>query len=71
MKKLEPVWVIIHMAHTQQRADQAVELLTREGFMVKARPVARALSSGDTCYEVIALSSEAKEARDILRDAGW
>ena len=70
MKKGNAVWVIIHIAHSKDGARAVVERLTREGFMVKARPLERSLSSGDACYEVLALNSEAREARECLRDAG-
>ena len=70
MQKNESLWVVIHMAHSQERADQALELLTREGFMVKVRPVNRALGA-EACYEVLALNSEAKEARDLLHEMGF
>lgn len=71
MREKNSLWVIIHMAHSEARANAAVDLLTREGFMVKTRPVNRALGSGEACYEVLALTSEAKEARDILQDMGF
>ncbi len=69
-KRKEAGWVVIHMAHTQQRAEQIERLLDGEGFLIRVRPVARALS-GDSCFEVLSLSSEAKEARDLLQERGF
>lgn len=59
-------WIVIYMAHSEARAEQARTLLTEEGFVVKISPVA--VSQGDSCFEVSVLSSEAKEARDFLND---
>lgn len=71
MKNPGQVWVIIHMAHGEERARVVFELLTHEGFMVKTRPVAKALSPSVQCFEVLALTSEAQEARDFLRESGY
>lgn len=69
MKNAEGVWVVIHMAHSEQKAQDAQALLTREGFMVRVRPVAKALS-GDCCFELQAIKAEAKEAREVLQENG-
>jgi hypothetical protein len=69
MKNAEGVWVVIHMAHSEQRAEDAQALLTREGFMVRVRPVARTLA-GEHCFELQAIKAEAKEARDVLQENG-
>lgn len=69
MKNPEGVWVVIHMAHSEQRAADAQALLTREGFMVRVRPVARTLS-GEHCFELMAIKAEAKEAREVLQEHG-
>lgn len=70
MKNADAMWVVIHMAHSEERAALAQELLVREGFLVRVRPIARALTSGDSCYEVLALKAEAAEARDVLQESG-
>lgn len=69
MKNAEAVWVVIHMAHSEQRASDAQALLTREGFMVRVRPVARTLS-GERCFELQAIKAEAVEAREVLQENG-
>ena len=65
----EGVWVVIHMAHSEQRAADAQALLTREGFMVRVRPLAKTLA-GEHCFELMAIKAEAKEARDVLQENG-
>ncbi len=69
MKNVEAMWVVIHMAHSEQKAQDAEALLTREGFMIRVIPVARTLS-GERCFEVQALKAEAKEAREVLTENG-
>lgn len=69
VKNAEAVWVVIHMAHSEQKAENARALLTREGFMVRIRPVARTLS-GERCFEIQAIKAEAKEAREVLQENG-
>lgn len=70
VKKDEAGWIVIHMAHSATRAEELAHLLAREGFMVKTRVVAGVLSAGDHVIEVLALPSEAKEARDFLMETG-
>jgi hypothetical protein len=57
------------MAHSEQRALDAQALLTREGFMVRIRPLAKTLA-GDHCFELMAIKAEAKEAREVLQENG-
>jgi class 3 adenylate cyclase len=67
MKK-SAVWVVIQMVHGEEKAREACDRLTGEGFMVRFRSL-----SGETeeqVYEVLALSSEAREAREALLEWG-
>jgi hypothetical protein len=57
------------MAHSERRAEDAQALLTREGFMVRIRPVAKTLA-GECCFELMAIKTEAKEAREVLQENG-
>lgn len=66
LRQPDSPWVVIHMAHNEDRAAEIKTALEREGFLVKARPVARSVSSGDGTVEILVLSSEAQEARDVL-----
>jgi hypothetical protein len=70
VKNVEAMWVVIHMAHSEPRAQDAEALLTREGFMVRIIPVARTVS-GERCFEVQTLKAEAKEAREVLAESGY
>lgn len=68
MRRSDSLWVVIHMARGEARAESARSALEKEGFLVKARPVARSVSSGDGYVEILVLSSEAQEAREVLND---
>lgn len=68
MKKRTALWVVIHIAHSEQKAFEIRDRLTREGFMVDVRPVSG--EAGGQVFEVLALSSEAREARSLLAGTG-
>lgn len=60
------MWIVIHMVQSETAANEALAFLTAEGFMVRARPVYRSIGSDDNYYELLALRSEAHEARRLL-----
>ena len=68
MMKREARWVVIHMAHSEEKAREIRDRLTQEGFMVEFRPVSGDV--GGQVYEILALSSEAREARSLLSELG-
>ena len=70
MKKKAAVWVVISMAHSEERAREIEEKLTQEGFMIQLRAVTGESDPSEQLYEVLALSSEAQEARSLLLDMG-
>ena len=59
-------WIVIHMAHSKESADEILALLQREGILARSRQVYRAASSQENCYEIVALGAEAMEARQLL-----
>ena len=67
----DDAWVVIHMAHSAGKADEFEALLTREGFLVKLRPVPSALVGDEGLVEVLTLSAEAAEARNLLVEMGY
>jgi len=58
------------MAKSEAAGLEARDRLIQEGFLVKLRPVYRAVNSADNYYELLVLRSEAQEARQILLDYG-
>lgn len=67
MKK-SAVWVVIQMVHGEAKAREACERLTGEGFMIRIRSLSG--EAEEQVYEVLALSSEAREARKALLEWG-
>lgn len=68
MTGAEAHWVVIHMARSQQLAQKARDLLTGEGLMVRMRPVYRNVPDEENYFEILAIKSEACEARALLLD---
>lgn len=66
----DALWMVVHMAHGRQRADNVEALLQAEGFLVKRRQLDRSVSETDGTYELLVLKSEAQEAREFLMDKG-
>ena len=61
-------WVVIHMAHSEESAMEIRDRLKGEGFMIDVRPVSGEV--GAQVFEILALSSEAREARTLLTELG-
>ena len=63
------MWTVIHIAANRAQADMMKGLLESEGLMADVRPAGISML-GDGLFEVMALESEAEEARDILCETG-
>lgn len=63
------MWTVIHIAANRAQADMLRSLLESEGLMADIRPAGISML-GDGLFEVMALESEAEEAREILSDIG-
>ena len=64
----ESSWMVIHIAHGAQRAQIVQNLLEAEGFLIRKRSVGVSAGEENT-FELMALTSEAKEARAFLIEA--
>ena len=64
-------WVVIHMAHSRQEAARLTQMLSREGVLVRLKPVYRNRSEEENCYEQLVLRSEAASAREIFLEQGF
>ena len=69
MKHNDARWVVIYMAHSKERADAVSRMLTDEGFLIQTQAVDGEPDAA--CHEVLALTSEAREARDLLQENGY
>ena len=63
------MWTVIHIAPNRAQAEMVKSLLESEGMMAEIRPAGISML-GDGLFEVMALESEAEEAREILCEAG-
>lgn len=59
-------WIVIHMAHSENSANEILALLQREGILARSRQVYRSVSSEENYYEIMVLGAEAVEARQLL-----
>ena len=64
-------WVVIHMAHSRQEAARLTQMLSREGVLVRLKPVYRNRSEEENCCELLVLRSEAASAREIFLEQGF
>jgi len=65
------MWVAIHLASGKPEADRIVQILTDEGILVKINLIYKDVSSKGNQYEILALKSEAIDARNILFLKGY
>jgi hypothetical protein len=63
------MWTVIHIAVNRAQAEMLKGLLESEGLMSEVRPAGISIL-GDGVFEVLALESEAVEAREILSETG-
>ncbi|MGN0741114.1 MAG: hypothetical protein ACI4L8_00590 [Candidatus Fimadaptatus sp.] len=71
MKGTQSVWLVIHMARSEECADRIIDMLTSEGLIAKAHPVYRNLPAQENLYEIVVLKSESAEARSLLAERGF
>lgn len=71
MSTKRSVWLVIHMAQSEERAERIIDMLTGEGLVAKAHPVYRNRPAEDNLYEIAVLKSESEEARGLLAERGF
>ncbi|ABW18146.1 conserved hypothetical protein [Alkaliphilus oremlandii OhILAs] len=62
------MWTVIYMANTRQDAEEIQNILVKEGFLVKVRPISKNNVDGTT--EVLVPRSEVEEVHSILIQLG-
>ena len=65
------MWKVVYMARSKDIADSINNLLSREGFWIKLKPVYRNVSIQDNYYEILVPESEAEEVHAILMENGY
>ncbi|MBC7341814.1 MAG: glutamate decarboxylase [Clostridia bacterium] len=62
------MWTVVYIAANTKIAENLKEILTREGLMVKLRPVG-GLALPQASVEILVPESEAEEANEIINAA--
>ena len=65
------MWKVVYMAQSKDIADNINNLLMKEGFWVKIKPVYRNVSADDNFYEILVPETEVQEVHSILMDNGY
>jgi len=59
------MWTVVYMAHNEADARKVKQILNKEGFLVKIRPIGK---EDDRVYEVLVPNGEVEEAHEVLVD---
>ncbi|HHT65614.1 MAG: hypothetical protein ACOX25_10175 [Caldicoprobacterales bacterium] len=65
------MWKVVYMTQTKDIADHIHDLLTREGFLIKIKPVYKNVSEQENYYEILVPHSEVQEVHTILMENGF
>ncbi len=63
------MWTVVYMANTREDAERIEEILIRDGFLVKLKPVSK--NSDNGLCEILVPRSEVEEAHAILLYQGF
>ena len=61
-----PQWKVIHITHSEKRAQEILALLEGEGLLARSKQVSRSLSAQENDYAIMVLGAEAAEAQQML-----
>lgn len=65
------MWRVVYMAQTRTIADRITDLLIKEGFLIKVKPVYKNVLDEENYYEILVPQTEAQEVHDILMENGY
>jgi len=60
------MWTVVYIAPNKKDALRVQEVLTREGFLVKIKPIG--LDTENSTFEVMVPEAEVEEAMEILNE---
>ncbi|KXG74932.1 hypothetical protein [Thermotalea metallivorans] len=61
------MWTVVYMAHNKEDAEKIKKTLSKEGFLVKIRPIGK---EDNRVYEVLVPNGEVEEVHEALIDLG-
>jgi hypothetical protein len=65
------MWTVVYMAQSKEIATALQELLTKEGILVKLRPISKNHENNDNYYEVLVPEAEVEEAHSVIIEKGY
>lgn len=65
------MWTVVYMAQSKEIAEKLQETLSKEGLLVKTRPITKNTENNDNYYEVLVPESEIEEAHGIIIETGF
>jgi len=65
------MWTVVYMAQSKEVADNMQDLLSKEGILVKLRPINKNRETSDDNYEVLVPESEVEEAHSVIIEKGY
>ena len=65
------MWTVVYMAQSKDIATALEQILTKEGILVKLRPISKSHDSNDNYYEVLVPEAEGEEAHSVIIEKGY
>lgn len=65
------MWTVVYIAQSKDIAVKLQDILTKEGLLVKIRPISNNAENVDNYYEVLVPESEVEEAHGIIIETGY
>lgn len=65
------MWTVVYMAQSKEIATKLQELLTKEGILVKLRPISKMHENNDNYFEVLVPEAEVEEAHSVIIEKGY
>lgn len=65
------MWTVVYMAQSKDIAANLQDLLSKEGILVKLRPISKNHENNDNYYEVLVPEAEIEEAHSVIIEKGF
>ncbi len=65
------MWTVVYMAQSKDIAAKLQDLLSKEGILVKVRPISKNHEGSDDYYEVLVPEAEVEEAHSVIIEKGY
>ncbi|MCM8900716.1 hypothetical protein KVG29_05670 [Caldicoprobacter algeriensis] len=62
------MWVVVYMAQGKEMSEKIGDLLTKEGFLIKIKPIYKNVAPENNYYKIMVPKSEASEAHKVLME---